>query len=211
MIRINLLPEGMRRAERASMKVFAATMLAVLVSCCTLGWFGYMYFGELEEAERERTRIAEQLASLKDRVAYHDALVKEQKDFEHRKQTIQEIGKSRVLWTKILDELVDVVNNDGDIDRHRTWFRSLQIRDGKGAKDGPALSMPGWVQGDSVSRVADFHDDVQRAPFYNNVKKKSVPNSKKQEDPTRKPAESLYFNLDLEFVAPEQWTVVGRK
>lgn len=211
MIKINLLPEEMRRAERTSPKVFAATVFSVIACCCTLGWFGYTYFGELQERELEHFRTKEQLGSMKEQVAYHDALLGEQKDFEQRKQTIQEIGKSRVLWTKILDDIIDVVNNDGDIDRHRAWFRNLTVKDGKGPKDGPTLAMPGWVQGDSVSRVADFHDDVQRAPFFLNVKKKSAPSGKKNEDPTRKPAEAQFFNLDLDFKAPEQWTDAGSK
>ncbi|MFO1051375.1 MAG: hypothetical protein U1F36_04115 [Planctomycetota bacterium] len=211
MIKINLLPEEMRRAERTSPKVFAATILSVIVCCCSVGWFGYEYFGTYQELELDHNRTQEQLASMKERVVYHDALLVEQKDFGERKQTIQQIGKERVLWTKILDEVIDVVNNDGDIDRHRSWFRSMTVKDGRGPKEGPTIAMPGWVQGDSVSRVADFHDDIQRAPFFKNVKKKSLPTGKKNEDPTRKPAEAQYFSLELEFQPPEKWSESATK
>lgn len=210
MIRINLLPEDLRRAERTSPKVFAATVLSVIVCCCALGWFGYIYFGELQELELEHARTQEQIGSLKERVAYHDALQTEQKDFEQRKQTIQEIGKSRVLWTKIIDEMIDVVNNDNDVDRHRAWFRSMTVKDGKNAKEGPSVSLPGWVQGDAYRAVADFHEDVARAPFAKNVKTKSVPTGKRNDDPTRKPSESLFFTLDLDFQPPEKWVHVGK-
>jgi len=210
MIRINLLPEDLRRAERTSPKVFAATVLSVIVCCCTLGWFGYVYLGELQQLEMEASRTTEQLGSLKERVAYHDALQSEAKDFEQRKSTIQEIGKSRVLWTKIFDEVIDVVNNDGDVDRHRSWFRSMTVKDGKNAKEGPTISMPGWVQGEAFRSVGDFHEDVARAPFYRNIKTKSVPTGKRIDDPTRKPSESLFFTLDLDFQPPEKWVHVGK-
>ena len=48
MIRINLLPESYRRAERTSPKVFAAALVGVILVCSSIGWFGMTYFGDLD-------------------------------------------------------------------------------------------------------------------------------------------------------------------
>lgn len=205
MIRINLLPDEFRRAERTSPKLFAAVLLSVMAVCGSVGWFGYVYFGELKQLEVEQTRLVEQLTAKTDSVTYFEALTTEKKDYQQRATTIKEIGKSRVLWTKIMDELIDVVNNDGDLERHRAWFRGLSVKDSKDKKTGPSLAMPGWVQGESIKAVADFHDDVEQATFYANVKTKSDPTGKRQDDPSRRPPESLLFSLDLVFQPPMEW------
>lgn len=204
MIRINLLPEEFRRAERSSPKVFAAMLVSVMVVCCAFGWFGYIYFGELGRLEVEHIEVSERLTNLNKQVAYHDALSKERADFQQRAKTIETISKSRVLWTKVLDEMIHVVHNDGDTERHRAWFRSMTVDDGRG-KNGPTVSMPGWVQGSELRHVADFHDDIEQASFYKNTKEKSLPSGDINEDPTRTPKESLFFNLKWTFKPPQNW------
>jgi Tfp pilus assembly protein PilN len=211
MIRINLLPEEFRKAERTSPKLFAAVLLTVMAVCGSVGWFGYVYFGELEQLDREHTRLSEQLAAKKDSVGRFDMLTAERTDYQQRAKTIHEIAKSRVLWTRILDELIDIVNNDGDAERHQAWFRSLMVKDGRDAKQGPSIVMPGFVQGDSLRAVADFHEDVWRADFFEHVHSKSMPTAKKNEDPSRKPAESLFFQLELTFDPPQKWDAAPTK
>jgi Tfp pilus assembly protein PilN len=204
MIRINLLPQEYRRSERTSPKVFAAMLLSVIFVCCTVGWLGYVYFGELGKLQMEHKEVTERLANLNERVNYYNALAKEQADYQQRAKTIEEISKSRVLWTKVFDQLIDTVNNGGDQERHRAWFRSMSVQDGKG-KDGPKITMPGWVQGDDIRRVADFHEDLEQTPFFKNVKSKSLPSGDVNVDPTKTPAESLFFSLKWNFDAPQNW------
>ena len=205
MIRINLLPEDYRRTERTSPKVFASMLLSVVAVCAVFGWFGFVYFGELGKLEMELVEVTDRLNNLNQQVAYYDALSRESQDFSQRAKTIQQISKSRVLWTKALDELIQMVHNEGDIERHRAWFRSMTVEDGRG-KVGPKVSMPGWVQGSELRHVADFHDDFERMPFFPNVSDKSLPSGDVNSDPTRTPAESLFFNLKWTFRPPQNWT-----
>jgi Tfp pilus assembly protein PilN len=211
MIRINLLPEEYRPSERTSPKLFAAVLMSVICVCGTFGWFGYVYLGELQQREAERIQLEEQLASKRESVQYHQGLTAERTDFQQRAKTLQEISESRVVWTRVLDELVDVVNNDGDVDRHRAWFDRLNVKDGRDAKVGPSLTMPGSVQGDSLDAVADFNEDVENASFYSFVASKGLPSARRNEDETRRPAESLSFQLELSFQPPKEWGAAPAK
>lgn len=206
MIRINLLPEEYRRSNRTSPKVFAAVLVAVMVVCGTFGWFGYVYFGELGVLQVSRVEHQERLIARKERVGYYDSLVTEKNDYEQRSKTIAQIAQSRVLWTEVLDQFIDVVNNDGDTERHMSWFNQLTVKDGN-AKSGPQIQMPGAVQGDDMGRLADFHDDLEQAPFYKWVQSKGLPSATKATDPKKKPAESLTFQLQWNFVPPKDWKV----
>ena len=204
MIRINLLPEEYRRSSRTSPKVFASVLVAVMLVCGTVGWFGYIYFGTLGVVETARAEVEERLAARKERVTYYTSLVAEKSDYEQRSKTIAEIAKSRVLWTEVMDQLIDTVNNDGDIDRHMSWFRSLTVKDGN-KSSGPKVALPGFVQGDEIRRLADFHEDLEQTPFFKWVSKKSLPSGDVQVSKKKKPAESLFFQLQWEFKPTAKW------
>ncbi len=208
MIRINLLPDEYRRAERTSPKVFAATLLGVIMVCSSFGWFGFVYLGELGNLEVEENAVREDLANKKKQASYHDGLVKEKGEFERRTNTIQKIAKSRIQWTEIVDQMIDVVNNDGDIDRHLAWFKSLTIKPGDGKKKGPSVTMPGWVQGGDIKKVADFHTDLDQSPFFAMVKTKSAPSGVVEVTRNRLPPEAMRFDLKWTFMGPKEWDKV---
>ena len=205
MITINLLPEEYRRSERTSPKIFAATLLGVILVCSSFGWFGFVYLGELGNLEVEESAVSEELASKKKQAMYHDALVKEKGEFQKRSDTIQTISRSRIFWTEILDELVDVVNNEGDTERHLAWFKSLSVKSGDGKKQGATVTMPGWVQGDSLKKVADFHEDFEHSGFAANLSAKSAPSGVVETDAKRLPPEALFFNLKWTFRPTTEW------
>ncbi len=211
MIRINLLPEELRKAERTSLRVFASMLAAVVLVCSGMGWFGYVYFGELGELEEEKRQVEETLTAKRELAAYHDALESEKKDYEARASTIQNIHRSRMTWTGVLDQLIDVVNNDGNTERHLAWFRGITARDSGEGKTGPVLQMPGWVQGDKPTRVANFHEDFEHAGFYADVLDKSAPASTLEMAKDRSPAESLFFDLKWTFRPAKDWVKNTKK
>lgn len=203
MIRINLLPEEYRRADRTSPKVFAATIAAVALTCSVFGWFGLIYFGELRELEAHHETVTSILATESKRAAYYDQLVKEEKEFSKRSDTIQTIASSRLLWTKTLDELIDVVNNNTD--RHVAWFTRLDIKEDNRAKQGPSVGIPGMVQGSKITMVANFYEDLERTEFFKDVREISPPNAERTEDESRFPKYAYKFDLKWVFKQARLW------
>ncbi|MBK8976488.1 MAG: hypothetical protein IPM29_11275 [Planctomycetes bacterium] len=205
MIRINLLPDEYRRSERTSPKLFAAVIGSVMAVCCSFGWFGFVYFGELGKLEVRHSEVKERLTGMTPRIKQHDALQKEKAHYAQLATTIEQISRERILWSRFLDQVVDVVNGDGDPEGPRAWLKSLRVDDGRDAKNGPRIQMPGSVQGAEMRRVADFFDHISAAPFAEHVVNDLFPGGKVATDLERKPETSLGFALELVLEPAAKW------
>lgn len=200
MIRINLLPADLRRGNRIPPKVLAAAFGSAIAASAAVGWFGIVWFGDLGQAESSLQEVQATLAEREKRVVYHDALDANRKDYSGRVQTIQEIAKSRRLWSKFMDELIDVANNNGDTERHLSWFDGVTVKND--LKKGPTVTMPGNVQDADKSKLANFHEDLEAAPFAAELDSKSDPVFKLEVDKVRIPPQSMAFPLTLQFKSP---------
>jgi Tfp pilus assembly protein PilN len=196
MIRINLLPADLRRGTRLPAKVLAVAFGSALAVSASIGWFGLVWFGELGAAENRLAVAEEKLTQRTAKTVYVDQLETNKTDYSTRVQTIQDIGKSRRVWSKFLDELIDVVNNNGDSDRHLAWFNGITVKGDPRA--GFKVTMAASLQGNEQSRLANFHDDLEAAPFGKEVKR-SDPTWKLDRDEARVPPTSLKFPLELQF------------
>lgn len=196
MIRINLLPADLRRGTRLPAKVLAVAFGSALAVSASIGWFGLVWFGDLGAAEEKLEITEAKLADRQRKVVYVDQLEANKKDYSTRVQAIQDIGKSRRVWTKFLDELIDTVNNNGDIEKHLAWFGNLTVK--SDAKKGATVNMQCSVQGNEQDRLANFHDDLQAAPFGKEVTR-SDPQWTLKTDTARVPPTSLIFPLTLQF------------
>jgi len=203
-IRINLLPADLRRGNRVPTKVLAAAFAAALAVSGAIGWFGLVYFGDLGDAELQLREVEAKLAEQSKKAAYHDQLDANKKDYALRVQTIQDISKSRRVWSRFLDELIDVVNNNGDTDRHLAWFDSIGMKNDP--KKGAQVTMPASVQDSDKSRLANFHDDLEAAPFAKDLLSKSDPVYKIEKDKVRIPQAAMAFRLELQFKPTVQET-----
>lgn len=195
MIRINLLPAEFRRGNRISPKVLATAFGAALAVAASIGWFGIVYFGELGELEREEVAVTAELNQKQKKAEYYDRLEANRQDYSTRVQTIQDIGKSRRVWSKFMDELIDVINNSGTSERHLSWFKSLTVKTDKKTKSA-TIAVPGAVQGDEYAKIGNLHQDIEAAPFFAGATK-SAPNGKKDVSDDRVPPESFEFDLTL--------------
>jgi len=169
MIRINLLPADLRRGTRLPAKVLAVAFASALAVSASIGWFGLKWFGELKDAEQRLVVKSGELVERQRKVLYVDQLEANKADYTSRVQTIQDIGKSRLVWSKFLDELIDA---------------TVQLKCA--------------VQGDEQDRLANFHDDIAASPFGKGVTI-SDPNWTLDEDEGRVPPTSLRFDLNLQF------------
>ncbi len=197
MIRINLLPADQRRGNRLPAKVLAAAFGGAIAVSASIGWLGIVYFGDLGAIESELAQVEQKLTERERRVSYHDQLEANKKDYALRVQTIQDIGKSRRVWSRFLDELIDVVNNNGDTERHLAWFDSVAVKGDP--KKGTLVSLPTRVQDDEKTRLANFFDDVAAAPFARELESITDPGYKVEVERVRIPAKSMQFRLDLQF------------
>jgi Tfp pilus assembly protein PilN len=196
MIRINLLPADLRRGTRLPAKVLAVAFGAALAVSASIGWFGLVWFGDLGNAEHRLEAAVGKLAERQKKLEYVDQLEANKKDYSARVQTIQDIAKSRRVWTKFLDELIDVVNNNGDVERHLVWFDDIVVRND--AKKGATVAMKTSVQGPEQSRLANFDDDLAAAPFGKDVTRSDL-SWKLKTDDARVPPQSLFYALQLQF------------
>lgn len=196
MIRINLLPAELRRGNRLPAKVLATAFGSALCVSAAVGFLGMLWFGDLAAAEAKLQDAESRLADRTKKVAYVDELEANKKDYAMRVQTIQDIGKSRRIWAKFLDELIDAVNNNGDTERHLAWFDGITVKnDAKGAAK---VTMRCSVQGNEQFRLANFHDDLEAAPFGKEITR-SEPSWKLDVDNDRVPPQMLQFPLELQF------------
>ena len=198
MISINLLPEEFRRRERTSIKVFATILGAVVVICCSLGYFGHVYFNELKSIESQRAcRSEENLKNVEPLAKYDDQLVEEKKEYKSRSDQIQKIANSRVLWTKMLDQFIDIVNNEGSMERHMVWFKNLSVRDSAG-RSGPRMTLAALSQSKSFKNQANFLDDVQKNPeFFDDFMAITAPGGRVVPNDNRIPSRAVSFKLEM--------------
>jgi Tfp pilus assembly protein PilN len=196
MIHVNLLPVEQRRGNRLPLRVLGAGAGATLVAAGAIGWFAVVWLVDLGGAEQRLAALEQQLAAREPKLAYHAQLEQNRKDYQERVQTIQSIAQSRRLWSKFCDELIDVVNNNGNTDRHLTWFGGITMKsDPKGST---VNLMSAAVQDDDTSKVANLHDDFDAAPFAADVVSRSEPTWKLELNKARTPAASLVFPLTIQ-------------
>ena len=197
MIRINLLPVEQRSGNRVPPKVLAAAFGAALATSAAIGWFGIVYFGDLGAAESQLAAADATLADRLKKVGYYDQLESNKKDYALRVQSIQDIAKSRRVWSKVLDELIDVVNNNGDTDRHVAWFDRIDVKNDP--KKGATVTLPSMVQDEDRGRLANFHEDLEASPFGKDLFSKTDPGYKVEEEKNRVPPKSMSFEVQLQF------------
>jgi Tfp pilus assembly protein PilN len=196
MIRINLLPVEMRRGRRLQAKLLVVALASAVAVTAALGWLGMKWFGDLKAAEDRLAAAEAKLGELQRRVAYADQLEANKNDYTFRVQSIRDIGNSRRVWSQWLDELIDVVNNDGNAERHLAWFDDLTVRND--ATNGALVKLSCAVQGDEQDRLANFHDDMANSAFGKRALL-SDPTWKLEEEEGRVPPTSLRFALSLQF------------
>ena len=203
MIRINLLPEEYRRKEKTSFKIFFATLAGALVVSACAGVFAYIWFGTLTEVRKKRATLEENYQVLVPQAAYDDMLRAEKQDFAVREKTIKEIRRNRISWTRKLDQFIDVVNNNGDDERHLAWFGSLEISPGKlGKKKGFNMNLAGYCAGNDLGKVANLFDDIVQSDFFQGFVSINEPSGRVQKvQKDLDPPESVAFPLKM-FLIP---------
>lgn len=200
MIRINLLPPEYRRKSRTPIKLVLGLVAAVTLNAGLATWWAWSAFGELAQVESAKTALQLEMDGLTPQVNYFKSLEVEKKQYQSREQTLASITKSRVSWTRKLDELLDVVNRGNDGQRHLVWFDDLQVAQATDAK----AKTPGSLRASAHSgsekyaQIANFLEDLEGSPFISDFQPPAPPEgSQAMVDETLVPSTAWSFPLSV--------------
>jgi hypothetical protein len=207
MIKINLLPEEYRKKARTPIKVLLAIAAVAAINSGLAAWYAWSAFGVQAEIDGEIASLQLEMDGITPQVTYHTALDGESKQYKSREQTLAGITKSRISWTRKLDELVDVVNRGGDGQRHLIWFDDFNVQqsnDPKAKTPGTARAS-GHSGSDKFAQVANFLEDVEKSPFLADFQPPAPPEgSQTLVDDTLVPPVAWSFPLSLTLKTAEE-------
>ena len=216
MIRINLLPEEYRKKARTPVKLLLSVAGAVTLIAGLLAWWGWAAFGVQSEIESEKAVLQTEMDGLTPQVTYYQSLDGESKQYKSREQTLTSITKSRISWTRKLDELVDVVNRGGDGQRHLIWLDDLQVQQVSETvgqtKNYGSVRANGHSGSDKFAQVANFLEDLEGSPFISDFQPPAPPEGTQTLiDETLMPPVAWSFPLSLSLKSPEERTAKEEK
>lgn len=167
MIRINLLPEEYRRRNRTPIKLLLAFSGAVAINALLLSWWGWLAFGVEAEVASDRAVLQTEMDGITPQVNYHKSLESERARFASREGALAAITKSRIGWTRKVDELIDVINDGGEGRRHFVWLDDLNVSQTPNArlKSAGTVKAAGHSGSNDFAQVANFLEDLERSPF----------------------------------------------
>jgi hypothetical protein len=174
MIKVNLLPAEYRKVERTPILRFVTIVCGVVLSASAIGAFLFVHFGQLVTVVSEREKLRETYHTKKVEADKSRELLREADEYKKRRKTLEQIGESRLVWSRKVDELCDIIHNKGDTKRHLVWLNSLRTlapeRAGRKGKKGPVspggLHIRGYSGGSEIHRLSDFHLDVKKSEFF---------------------------------------------
>jgi Tfp pilus assembly protein PilN len=199
MIRVNLLPQEYRKAESTPLKQFFATVGAVIVVALAVVFYVLIHFGKLQPKEQE-------LDTMKVAVATQQAQVKESKELaswvqEYKTQydKIDKVAMTRVLWSRKLDEIWEVVVNPVPVNKYDVWLRGLNGKVVDAPKTGGEVQFSGASAGSQVFRLSDFHESVTTNDLFKEFQSITYPSGNREALPgtDREPKEGWTFQFTL--------------
>jgi len=207
MIRINLLPEEYRRKNKTPVRVLGAVCAGVGANALLAAWYGWLAFGVGAEVSSETAVLQMELDGLTPQVNYFKSLDTEKKRFAGREQALTGITKTRINWTAKIDQLITIVNNGGEGQRHFVWLDDLSIQQNSDTRSKSAgqLKAQGHSGSEHFSQVANFLDDLEDPAFMKDFLPPAPPEgTQAQIDAELEPSVVWNFPLKLELKLVEQ-------
>lgn len=214
MIRINLLPEEFHKKAKTPVKLLLAFALMITVNGCLLAYWGWAAFAVAGSIESERSTIQLEMDGLSPQVAYHKSLEGEAAFHKSREDTLTDITKSRISWTRKIDELIDVVNRGKGGERHLIWFNDLHVLQAHDprTKNYGTITASGHSGSSIFAQVADFLDDLETSPFITDFNKPAAPEGNQAiTDEELVPSTVWAFPLRLALKSPDDRAMANDK
>lgn len=199
MIRVNLLPQEYRKAESTPLKQFFATVGAVIVVALAVVGFALVRFGKLQPREQDLKNIQEEVESQGSKVKESKELAAWLAEYKTQYEKIDKVAMTRVLWSRKVDELWEVVVNPVPTNKYDVWLRGLSGRVSDAAKSGGEVQFSGASAGPQVYRLSDFHESVTSSDFFKDFQSITYPAGTREVLPgtDREPKEGWTFQMSL--------------
>ena len=204
MIKVNLLPPEYRKVEGTPVARLAVTIAGVFLVACSAGVWGYVHMAMLAQVRDERDQKEQELATLKTQAERSQSLLKEFREYQRRRETIEKIGASRILWSKKLDELADLIHNKGDTKRHLVWLDTIRAGGGRIPSSPVSISIHGWSGGDMSRKLSDFNSDIKHSEdFFADCLAVDPPEGQRvTKDDENVPNQAWEFTFGIDFKQP---------
>lgn len=165
MIRVNLLPPEYRKVDGPPVARVVALVAGAFLVTSAAGFWGYVHFGLLADAVKQREEKEEDLLQLRQQAERSAALLAEFTEYQRRRATIESVGASRILWSRKLDELSDIIFNKGDQKEYLVWLSSVRSQSGRQPDSPVGLAISGLCGG-SLSNLSDFNKKLKETREY---------------------------------------------
>ncbi|MFQ5843644.1 MAG: PilN domain-containing protein [Planctomycetota bacterium] len=217
MIRVNLLPPEYRKLESTPLARFIAIRVGALLIASELGVYGYVRYSELRSVREVRTATEAEYQNKKAQADVSLNLRKEIQAYEARRKAIQQVASRRILWSRKLDEFLDILHNKGDRHEYFVWLKKLQVAPprAQGRRKGPGsggnFTFEGFSESIEFSKVTNLRNAVRKDAFFRDFQRISRPNFEAiiwDDEKTPDRAGRFSFSLELKALG---WDRSGKK
>jgi Tfp pilus assembly protein PilN len=168
MIAINLIPVELRKIDATPLPrrltIFGAVALNAVALVVALTYF--LANIPALQSKKENTKNQVYQATTINKVEQrHNVLITQKRDFEQRRNTIEQIEKARVIWARKLDQLWDLVPED-------MWLSDIRLEEPPKSKSrrgqpeeapkGHTFVIEGYTAGPDVTKVSAFIQALER-------------------------------------------------
>jgi len=183
MITINLLPQELRRTKEDSPVRLVIVVISVCIALFSLFGFCIVHFHFLEQTRARLSKNDIELKSLKDSENQYTKLTSLLSSFTARDQAVEIVKAKRVVFSKKLYQLSEVLYNGN----HPVWLGNLTISSKTGRKTSKkkskkpiSLGQYDWkfncsCLSDSVKTATVFYRDLKKSDFSKNFIRVNVP------------------------------------
>lgn len=207
MIRINLLPQQYSVKARTPIKLLLTIAGTVAINASLLAYLAWLFVAVKGSVETELATLQLDMDGLGPQVTYHKDLESDKQKYKSREDTLADITKSRVSWTRKVDELIDVINKGDEGQRHLIWLDDLVVNqnsDPRNPSNG-SVRANGHSGSEKFAQVADFLEDLEQSPFISDFYEPGSPEgSESVRDDDLIPPVVWSFPLSLKLKAPEE-------
>jgi len=215
-IHINLLPVEYRKAESTPIARFIAIVAGAVLVTSALVAYGYVHYSQLRGVREVRDATEAEFKNKKAQADISKNLQTEINAYEARRKAIQQVAGGRILHSRKLDELLDILHNGGDREKYFVWLKSLSVKPPRARRRGKAtsggtMSFAGFSDTVEFSKITNLREAIQKDPFYDDMQGISSPVFKaKFWDDDKLPRSAGEFAFDVTF-KPLGWERSAKK